>query len=99
MLHRNGLDLSRSPKEGQRRSWSRCAHHVSCTPDSGRSCCTSKNFRVVPLPDIGTAMGRPGERASEVLDDFIRGLGMPRRLREVKVEEADLPRLAQNCVR
>ena len=32
------------------------------------------------------------------LDDFIRGLGMPRRLREVKVEEADLPRLAQNCM-
>ena len=33
-----------------------------------------------------------------MLDDFIRGLGMPRRLREVNVTEADLPRLAQNCM-
>ena len=48
--------------------------------------------------EVSAAMGRPEKRASEVLDDFIRGLGMPRRLREVKVEEADLPRLAQNCM-
>jgi len=48
--------------------------------------------------EVSAAMGRPETRASEVLDDFIRGLGMPRRLREVKVEEADLPRLAQNCM-
>ena len=43
-------------------------------------------------------MGWPETRASEVLDDFIRGLGLPRRLREVKVAETDLPRLAQNCM-
>src|ERR1700674_5992529 len=43
--------------------------------------------------EVTAAMGRPEKRASEVLDDFIRGLGMPRCLREVKVEEADLPRL------
>ena len=48
--------------------------------------------------EVSAAMGRPETRASEVLDDFIRGLGMPRRLREVKIEEADLPRLAQNCM-
>jgi maleylacetate reductase len=48
--------------------------------------------------EVSAAMGRPGTPASEVLDKFIRGLGMPRRLREVKVEEADLPRLAQNCM-
>jgi maleylacetate reductase len=48
--------------------------------------------------EVSAAMGRPEERASEVLDDFIRSLGMPRCLREVKVEEADLPRLAQNCM-
>ncbi len=48
--------------------------------------------------EVSAAMGRPEKSASEVLDDFIRGLGMPRRLREVKVEEADLPRLAQNCM-
>jgi alcohol dehydrogenase class IV len=48
--------------------------------------------------EVSAAMGRPEIAASEVLDDFIRSLGMPRRLREVKVEEADLPRLAQNCM-
>lgn len=47
---------------------------------------------------VSGAMGRPDQRASQVLDDFIRGLGMPRRLREVNVAEADLPRLAQNCM-
>src|SRR5262249_23333611 len=48
--------------------------------------------------EVPAAMGRPQKRAAEVLDDFIRGLGMPRRQREVKVEEADLPRLAHNCM-
>ena len=48
--------------------------------------------------EVSAAMGRPENAASEVLDDFIRRLGMPRRLREVNVEEADLPRLAQNCM-
>ena len=37
-----------------------------------------------------SGMGRSDKPASEVLDDFIRGLGMPRRLREVKVEEANV---------
>jgi maleylacetate reductase len=48
--------------------------------------------------EVSASLGQPAKRASEVLDDFIRGLGMPRRLREVKVDEADLPRLAQNCM-
>ena len=48
--------------------------------------------------EVSAALGRPGERASVVLDDVIRGLGMPRRLREVNVAEADLPRLAENCM-
>jgi maleylacetate reductase len=48
--------------------------------------------------DVATAMGHPGKRASEVVDAFIRGLGMPRRLREVGVEDTDLPRLAKNCM-
>jgi maleylacetate reductase len=47
---------------------------------------------------IATAMGKAGHRASEVLDGFIRSLGMPRTLREVKVAKDDLPRLAQNCM-
>ncbi|MGE0851896.1 MAG: iron-containing alcohol dehydrogenase [Hyphomicrobiaceae bacterium] len=48
--------------------------------------------------EVSAAMGQPERPASEVLDDFIRSLGMPRRLREVKVEETDLPRLAQHCM-
>jgi maleylacetate reductase len=48
--------------------------------------------------DVAAAMGQPGKPAGQVLDTFIRDLGMPRRLREVKVEESDLPRLAKNCM-
>lgn len=48
--------------------------------------------------EVSAAMGQPGKRASEVLDGFIRNLGMPRTLREVKVAESDLPRLAKNCM-
>ena len=33
---------------------------------------------------VAAAMGHPGEDAGDVLDDFIRGLGMPRSLREVE---------------
>ncbi len=48
--------------------------------------------------EVANALEHPDERATDVLDRFIRDLGMPRRLREVKVEESDLPRLAQNCM-
>jgi maleylacetate reductase len=48
--------------------------------------------------EVATAMGRPGERASEVLDAFIRDLGMPRTLRDVGVAQDDLQRLAENCL-
>lgn len=48
--------------------------------------------------EVATAMGRPGRRASEVLDELIAGLDMPRTLRAVNIAEADLPRLAQNCM-
>jgi maleylacetate reductase len=34
---------------------------------------------------VAAAMGRPGEDAGDVLDDFIRALGLPRSLREVQV--------------
>lgn len=47
---------------------------------------------------VAAALGAPGETAADVVHRFIDGLGMPRRLRDVKVEEADLPRLAQNCM-
>lgn len=48
--------------------------------------------------EVAAAMGAPGERASDVLNRFIASLGMPRTLRAVNVTEADLPRLAQNCM-
>jgi alcohol dehydrogenase class IV len=48
--------------------------------------------------EAAAALGAPGQRASEVLDRLIAGLGMPRRLREVGVAQADLPRLAANCM-
>lgn len=48
--------------------------------------------------EVAAAMGHAGEPASSVVHRFIHGLGMPRRLRDVGVEEGDLPRLAQNCM-
>jgi maleylacetate reductase len=48
--------------------------------------------------DVATAMGQAGTPASEVLDSFIRDLGMPRSIHETGVEESDLPRLAENCM-
>ncbi|WP_028475224.1 iron-containing alcohol dehydrogenase [Nevskia ramosa] len=44
---------------------------------------------------ISSALGQPGEPASEVIDRFIRDLGMPRSLGEVGVHEHDLTRLAE----
>ena len=43
---------------------------------------------------VSAAMGHPGEDAGDVLDDFIRGLGMPRSLREVKVGSEHFDRIA-----
>ena len=48
--------------------------------------------------DIAAAMGQTGMPLSQVLDEFIRNLGMPRRIRETSVKEIDLPRLAENCM-
>jgi maleylacetate reductase len=43
-------------------------------------------------------MGHPGEDAGDVLDDFIRGLGMPRSLREVKVGSEHFDRISQQAM-
>ncbi|MGH6709019.1 MAG: iron-containing alcohol dehydrogenase [Bradyrhizobium sp.] len=43
---------------------------------------------------VAAAMGHPGKDAGDVLDDFIRGLGMPRSLREVKVGSEHFDRIA-----
>jgi len=48
--------------------------------------------------EIATALGAPGQPASEVLDRFIGGLGLPRRLRDVGVKHDDLQRIATNCM-
>jgi maleylacetate reductase len=48
--------------------------------------------------EISTALGEPGKPASEVLDRFIAGLGLPRRLRDVGVKRDDLQRIATNCM-
>jgi maleylacetate reductase len=48
--------------------------------------------------EISSALGAPGQPAAEVLDRFIAGLGLPRRLRDVGVERSALPRIAQNCL-
>ena len=34
---------------------------------------------------VAAAMGKPGGKAADVLDSFIRGLGMPRSLGDVKI--------------
>ena len=40
-------------------------------------------------------MGQPGKDAGDVLDDFIRNLGMPRSLREVKVASEHFDSIAK----
>ena len=47
---------------------------------------------------VAAAMGHPGEDAGDVLDSFIRGLGMPRSLREVKVGPENFDRIAQQAM-
>ena len=44
---------------------------------------------------ISEALGRPGVPAAEALDTFIRGLGMPRRLRDVGVREEQFDLVAR----
>jgi len=44
---------------------------------------------------VAAAMGHPGEDAGDVLDRFIRGLGLPRSLREVNVAPEHFDRIAQ----
>ena len=43
-------------------------------------------------------MGHPGEDAGDVLDNFIRGLGMPRSLREVNVGPEHFDRIATQAM-
>ena len=47
---------------------------------------------------VAAAMGYSDRDAGDVLDDFIRGLGMPRSLREVKVGPEHFDRIAQQAM-
>ena len=47
---------------------------------------------------IAAAMGHPGKDASDLLDAFIRGLGMPRSLAEVKVGRETFDRIATQAM-
>ena len=47
---------------------------------------------------VATAMGHPGEDAGDVLDNFIRSLGMPRSLREVNVGPEHFDRIAKQAM-
>ena len=47
---------------------------------------------------VAAAMGHPGKDAGDVLDDFIRGLGMPRSLHEVNVGPEHFDRIAKQAM-
>ena len=47
---------------------------------------------------VSAAMGRPGEDAGDVLDAFIRGLGLPRSLRDVGIGQEHFDRIAQQAM-
>jgi maleylacetate reductase len=47
---------------------------------------------------VAEAMGEPGEDAADVLDAFIRSLGMPRSLREVRVSPEHFDAIAQQAM-
>jgi len=48
---------------------------------------------------VSAAMGRPGEDAGDVLDQFIRGLGLPRSLHEVGVGPEHFDRISQQAMK
>jgi maleylacetate reductase len=48
---------------------------------------------------VSAAMGQPGADAADVLDAFIRDLGMPRSLQEVRVGPEHFDRIAEQAMR
>jgi maleylacetate reductase len=44
---------------------------------------------------VAAAMGQPGRDAADVLDEFIRSLGMPRSLQDVRIDPAHFDRIAE----
>jgi maleylacetate reductase len=47
---------------------------------------------------VSAAMGHPGRDAAEVLDEFIRGLGLPRSLQEVRIGAEQFDRIAEQAM-
>jgi maleylacetate reductase len=47
---------------------------------------------------VAAAMGKPGQDAADVLDAFIRALGLPRSLHDVKVGTEQFDRIAQQAM-
>lgn len=47
---------------------------------------------------VSAAMGHPGKDAGDVLDQFIRGLGMPRSLSDVKIGREHFDRIAKQAM-
>jgi maleylacetate reductase len=47
---------------------------------------------------VAAAMGQPGHDAADVLDAFIRGLGMPRSLRDVRIGPEHFDRIAEQAM-
>ena len=47
---------------------------------------------------VSAAMGQPGQDAGDVLDGFIRGLGMPRSLQDVRVGPEHFDRIAAQAM-
>jgi maleylacetate reductase len=47
---------------------------------------------------VSEAMGQPGKDAADVLDDFIRGLGMPRNLQDVRIGPEHFDRIAEQAM-
>jgi maleylacetate reductase len=48
---------------------------------------------------VSEAMGHPGKDAADVLDDFIRGLGMPHSLQDVRVGPEHFDAIAEQAMR
>ena len=48
---------------------------------------------------VATAMGHPGEDAADVLDGFIRGLGLPRSLNEVRIGPEHFEKIAEQSMK
>jgi maleylacetate reductase len=47
---------------------------------------------------VSAAMGKPDEDAADVLDDFIRGLGLPRSLQDVRIGPEHFERIAEQAM-